>query len=1825
MRISVNLSALDVAKTLKMEERIPTRDEQVLLEGFTSWGAVPEIFDSTNTAFAAERERLQNLLTPEEYSAARRTTLTAFFTPPAITSAMWEGLAAAGYTEGRVLEPGCGTGNFAATAPRPQDIVGVEIDPISALIAAARHPETQVRRENFIDFNVADDSFAVTIGNVPFDQSKPYDPDRNRAQLSTHNYFISKSIDLTAPGGLVAIITSTHTADARRAGYDARQAFAERADFLTGLRLPSGRTGAFAAHAGTQVATDILVFRVRDEGQEPSELTSQFLNTVEKTVDGHDLLINEFFATHPHHILGQVQAISGRFGPQLHIDAQGQTVEEMAQRITDVLTDDLTAAKKAGLGQTANLDSLAQVGHVDTTGLIENATQELHQVPGTVRYTQQSDGSLLFEQLLRDHAAGPYAWTEVAPARKYAPQWAALIDIRDTATALLTACTNDDLSAIRALRKQLNAQYDAYVAKHGPINLHEIQEPRQRTAKQVDREYLRLETEWRADNAIGDRPYEGALPEEEEQRIRDAASQPVQDLTPLRRHLKGALASDPFITTVTALEHYDEDTKQARKGALFTTNPIRTVTEPVHADTVADAITLLSHSSTDITAQGLSDPLSDSYTAETVVEELQRDQLAFRDPTQPESWIPAAKYLSGPVRTKLVQAKVMADEDPRFVANAAALEKALPEKITEGITINLGATWIPEDVYREFLIETFHIPQSASHQIKLTHVVDQWKVTLPKSWAAQDKADLEWGVRAAGAQGEYNYTSSNKAHRRFSHHGVAHRGYSATVFSAAQSLEAAMNMAPPKLNFSLEAKEAMGIERPAQTTVVNVDATRFAGRKTDELAAHFQKWTMANPERHATLIDAYNDAFNNVVAPIYDGSDRLMPGMSEKFHPYAYQLNAVERIVNEEAVLLNHVVGAGKTGSMIMGSMELRRLGLASKPMLVVPNHLVEQIAREAKQWYPGANVLSGASARGDAVRRQLLMSQVALHDWDLVVVPESVFRRVPVSPQIEHDYLERELTSLRTDLEQLKEHGVGQKMSIKDMERTIKRREEVLRTIADRIGTDVGVTFDHAGVDYLIVDEAHGYKNLSRYSALRDLHHPGSQKATDMDMKLSYLRSIKRPGQPVVTFATGTPISNQIAELWVMQHYLRPDLLRDARVAGVSSWGVNFTEKVTEIDFTAAGAIKESTKVSRYVNVADLARMCTPFMDYVGRDQITATLPQLVGGQAQVIEFDPGQEVKDFNRDLLWREDHLVAVDNPRIDNPLKLINDGKTATLDPRLAGLDHTPEVGRVHAITTEVHRLWEASRENTYRDQLGDLSPHLGGFQIIFCDRGVPKPEPDTFNVYDAIRDDLVARGMDRERIRFIHDWDDRRLQLFDDCNNGQVDVLIGNTEKLGTGANIQARCVGIHHADVPWRPADLEQRLGRGLRQGNQNGDLFEAVYIGSGTHDAFSWGTVSRKAKFIEQFYRADQELRDMEPLEGSGDAMAHHKAIATGNPAFVRQMELQRAVADLESGEMEHEAMRTSNARELANAKMMLPQQQALAARLNALTPQAQEWVDAEVEQRTWTIAGSTYRKRTDATAALTAALAQIARDRQIEPVPVANIGGVEMKARYSYEHSALILSTPTGTHPDGVAENIVRDDLHRTEEEEKTLSQKRSGVLARLEGGVSSIITRAQWAGADLEKIRSTIDTLENQPAASPYPRLQELSDARQELAAVNQQIAHFNSSAAERQAQAAYEARLAAKGRVPGFSLALNPTTYMVEEGIEAHPSSPQPSTVDEHGWIVDESSKQHTQGRSLLNLVDPALPGEKANARSGSLDFTHAHEWETVSSDHYSPDM
>lgn len=1329
-----NIAALQLAKRLRDTESTPTVDEQAILRAYSSWGGLAAVFDENNTGYRAEREQLKELLSASEYNAARRTILTAFYTPDEIVDAAWSALRTAGLTEGTVLEPGCGTGDFISAAPEQVRTVGVELDPMSALIASALNPDAQIRRESFVDTDISDDTFTATIGNVPFAQSAPHDPARNRMKLPLHDYFISKSIDLTAPGGYVAVLTSSYTADrqASSGGYGSRDALTEHADFITGVRLPGGRNGVFAASAGTEVVTDLLVLRVRETGQTPTETTERFRQTELIEVDGEQLRINGFFADHPDHILGELHAGTGRFGIEQKITRTGADNAATAAQITDVVGADIARAVDAGYGLTAS--SAMTVTDVDFSGLIDQGTREMNQVVGSMRYAHD-DGSYSFQQYLPGDD-GPQ-WQSVAPrSKKLAGEWAALIDLRDTLRALQLASENDELESAAALRTKLSEDYDTYVATHGYINRHSYAPARTPSATQADKKFTELANDWRRDNAIDDRPYEGELPDEVTDELRELAESPVENRTPIRPHLRGAISNDPFMNMVFALENYSEQTGTAKKGPWFTTNPLRSVEPVTHADTLADAVTIAASSPDGLTTANIA-ALRDQP-VEQIDAELQEHALAFRDHHNPDLWVAPVSYLSGNVRTALREAEALAETDERYVPNVAALREVQPEKITSGITMNIGATWIPTDIYKDFIVEKTGMPRSAAADLTVRHIGDEWVMTSePKQWLGQDNAAIKWGLAARHNSHErYNFDVPGST---LPHCGVATRYQSRNmVISGEQMIINAMNLAAPKINWAKSLRD----EHP-ELTGTHMAATRFAGRKVNEIEEEFTQWISADPQRHARLIDAYNERFNSIVAPNYDGAHRQMPGLGAAFTPYSYQLNAVERIVNEPAVLLNHVVGSGKTGTMIMGAMELKRLGKVNKPWMVVPNHLVEQIAREAKQWYPSANVLSGASARGGAQNRQLFLAQSAGMDWDLVVVPESVFTATGLRADGISNYRDAKLIELRDELDQMVADGAI-KASIKDIETKISSYEARMEKEIVKASKDTGLRFEDTGCDYIIADEAHGYKNLLRPSRVDDLTGAASGKASDMDMKLDYLRSSKPAGQPVTLFATGTPIANNIAELWVMQQYLRPDLLAEAQVSGVNAWGANFTQSVTDTDFTAGGRIKEKSRVSKYVNVADLSRACTPFMDVVRSEDITVNLPEMVSGAPIVTEFEPGIETKDFIGDLQVREDWFSTTE-PEIDNPLKVVNDGKAVTLDPRLAGMETTAGVGRVATVCDTIITEWQNNRDNVYTDQLGEISPNPGGLQIVFCDKGVPNKQ-GRFSVYDAIRDELVAKGM-----------------------------------------------------------------------------------------------------------------------------------------------------------------------------------------------------------------------------------------------------------------------------------------------------------------------------------------------------------------------------------------------------------------------------------------------------------------------------------------------
>ncbi|MGO3084484.1 DEAD/DEAH box helicase family protein [Ancrocorticia populi] len=998
-------------------------------------------------------------------------------------------------------------------------------------------------------------------------------------------------------------------------------------------------------------------------------------------------------------------------------------------------------------------------------------------------------------------------------------------------------------------------------------------------------------------------------------------------------------------------------------------------------------------------------------------------------------------------------------------------------------------------------------------------------------------------------------------------------------------------MTPPQLNLSKAAKRKRDI--PEDATAIHRKASAFAGTKAEAVEKHFSTWVAKDPQRYERLLDIYNRTFNSVVAPQYDGSAREIAGISSRFVPYPYQLNAVERMLNEPGVLLNHVVGAGKTGSMLMGAMELKRLGVAQQPWMVVPNHLLDQVGIEAKQWFPGANILvesrEGSDRKGN---RQTLLAQSAANDWDLVLVSMSSFSQMSMSADFLKQYRDQEVANFTRDIEELAESEQDshtRKTNVRRLEQKRDNFENSINAKIDKVSRDDTITWDKTRGDYLIVDEAHNYKNLRRVSKLADLAEDGSDRATDLDVKLRYLRSQKGDHAPIVTFATGTPIANSIAEIYTMLSYLRPDILQEAGMYGVNSWAHNFTSKRTEIGFTAGNTIKPQTRISSYENLSELSQMCSPMADTITRDQIPRKIPTLRDGETTVIEFDVDPETRDLIQDLAWREDHQP--ENSRIDNALNIMNDGQKATLSPELAHLPPTKGVGRVHAVIQNVFTEWEANRENEYLDQRGDPSPNRGGLQIIFCDKGVPKPN-GAFSIYESIREGLVNKGMDKDRIRFIHDWDNNRTQLFDDCNNGKVDVLIANTAKLGTGANIQARGVAIHHVDVPWRPADIEQQDGRFFRQGNQNDEVARYTYIGRGTYDGHSWATQERKGKFINQFWNADRSMRSMEPLEdGDLEAMAQNKAIATGNPDFVRKAELTRNVEKLEAAAEEHVALAASNVYARGQAHKTIEQLQTRLERTHGLAESAEAWSDLPREQRTWNMGTGTQTDREDATGAMVQKLAQVFQSRTRTYQDIGSIAGIPFTARYSAMDDGVEISSPFGraTRTE-VPKWVIDPSYAHSGISPKEIKTRQTGLLTQLENTARSTPETIGMMRSEIETAQQTIREIDEAGTSSDFPQQHELDKARAELTAVNKRLEAFDTSAAEVKRKDEYRQRLASKGRSPGYSLELNPTNYMRENHIICHPESRPIKTMPTPAQEKADNAKHSGRHQCDMSLLE-----------------------------------
>ena len=1463
-RFDANVSAILLSRQLEAQHRPAIGAEQQVLARWSSWGALPQLFDEAKNDWARERAQLKDLLSDAAYSEARRTTINAHYTDPAYVREIWSTLERLGFEGGSVLEPGSGAGTFIGMAPAGTQMTGIELDSTTATISRGLYPDADIRTESFADTRFPRGHFDATVGNVPFADVRLHDPSGNSGGHTMHNHFIIKSLALTRPGGMVAVLTSSFTLDATNPG--ARREMNGMADLLGAVRLP---TGAFRRSAGTEALTDLLIFRRREPDAPASD---QVWETVTpRQVNGHLIKINAYYDVHPEHVLGAIEVGTGMYG-EATVSVRGDiaaTPAQLREALTHI-TDQAIERDQVFSAPTESSVQTRAANIAEQTGLWD----------GTI--VAQPDNTFTVVDGGRH--------TPLAVPQNSGVELRALLELRNTARGLLEAeaATVEDSAEIRQLRSTLRNRYDTYTERFGPLNR------------------FTLVAAGKEDPDTGQRPTSRRVP------------RPIV-----------LLRQDPFGPLVLALERFNDEDQTAVPATIMSQRIVTPRAIAQGAETPSEAIAL----SLDRTG-GIDLEIIANLLGETPEEtRLALGQLVYDDPISGRL-IHAPDYLSGNVVEKLEAATAAAGSNADYQVNVDALRVIVPDPIgIEEIEARMGAVWISPDAHRQFLAEILN-----DRSVRVENPIPgQWEV---RGMRQGIKAANEWGTDRRPAPDIAQSLMEQKA---------------ITVYDEYE-----------------DAGKTRRVLNPVETTA--------ALEKADALQERFGQWVWEDPARAARLGDEYNRRFNSIVLRDYTtaGDYLTLPGLAATFVPRPHQRAAVARMVAEPAVGLFHQVGAGKTAEMVSGAMELKRMGLVNKPVVVVPNHMLEQFSREWMQMYPQARLLAGSSDNLAGDKRRLFVARAAANDWDAIVMTQGAFKKIPLSAEFEASYIEAQVTEMRAVLA---EASTENAMSVKRIEkRLLSLQEKYKAKLA--IPKDPGISFENSGIDYVIVDEAHMYKNLATESNIQDARIDGAQQSTDLHMKLEYLRGVH--GDRVATLATATPLSNSVTEAYIMQRYLRPDLLERAGVTSFDGWAATFGQQVTEMEMSPAGGFKLKTRFSKFQNVPEMLRMWHVFADVKTAEDLKLPVPLIARRssdgerQAENVVMPATPEVAAYISAIA---DRAEAVQNrsvdPTEDNMLKISTDGRKAALDIRLVDQFEKPTgFVKLDGVAARVLQHWNESKEQSYRDDVtGEESPIRGGLQLVFCDLGTPNATK--WNAYDELKMKLVDGGMPAESIRFIHEAknDTEKARLFASARSGHVSALIGSTAKMGVGTNVQSRLLAMHHVDVPWRPSDVEQRDGRGIRQGNQNAEVNVYRYVVEGSFDAFSWQTVARKATFINQIMRGRLDSREIEDIGDTALSAAEAKALASGNPLILEKANADNDLQKLRRQEVAYHRAQSSLGHTRAQASSTIDHNQAAVRLLEAAVTRTQ---DTTGDNFRMLIGGTEYDSRADAGQAI----AQVARN---------------------------------------------------------------------------------------------------------------------------------------------------------------------------------------------------------------------------------------------------
>ncbi|MDP9886087.1 N12 class adenine-specific DNA methylase [Sinomonas atrocyanea] len=984
---------------------------------------------------------------------------------------------------------------------------------------------------------------------------------------------------------------------------------------------------------------------------------------------------------------------------------------------------------------------------------------------------------------------------------------------------------------------------------------------------------------------------------------------------------------DPWQPVVMALEEYDESTGTAKEAPLLAARQVAPRRPVLGAETAEDALAITLDTTGEVDLATIAHLLA----TDEADARARLGEAVYEDPKTGELQTRAA-YLSGNVRAKLREAEAAAEADERFAGNVSALRAVQPEPLRmDEVEARIGAVWISPADHQAFLQEILADPRAS-----VVGTASMWDV---KAGRHSLLATSEWGTGRMPAS---------------------------DIFAQL-----------------LEQRSVRVTEEVDGRRVLNQVETAAAQEKAQALQERFSEWVWEKPDRATRLIGEYNDRFNAIVLRDYtaEGEALTLPGLAKDFVPRPHQRAAVARMVAEPAVGLFHQVGAGKTAEMVMGVMELKRLGLANKPAVVVPNHMLEQFGREWLQLYPQARILAASIDDLAKDRRRRFVARAAANDWDAVIMTRTAFERLPLTSEAAAAYLDAEVSRLRAELEAVKaQQAQGPGMAgaglVKRMEKRVLAREEDIKALLDK-PTDPGLSFEQSGIDYLVVDELHDYKNLDTPSNIPGAAIQGSKRASDLHMKAEYLRA--REGRRVITGATATPIANSVTEMYVMQRYLRPDLLEDAGIADFNTWAATFGQVVEEMELSVAGGdrFKLKARFAKFQNVPELLRMFHTFADVKTAEDLKLPVPDLAeragdGQRAPELHpVEPTPELSEYIQRIGERVDAIEArMVEPTEDNMLKVSTDGRKAALDMRLVDpvLEPFGET-KASAAAALLARVYAENKDAVYTDPAtGEPEPVPGALQIVFCDQGTPG---DGWNVYDELKRQLVVRGVPGHMVRFMHEArnDSEKARLFADARAGHIAVLVGSTQKMGVGTNIQKRAIHLVDMDAPWRPADVEQRHGRIIRQGNQNPEVRISQFVTVASFDSFMWQGLERKSRFINAIMKGRLDVREIEDIGDNTLSFAQAKAITSGNPLVLEKANADQEYNRLSRLERAHHRNLVAVEHTRSAERTAL---EAAQADLPLIEPAVERAVDTSGEAFAMTVRGARFTSRTEAAAAV-------------------------------------------------------------------------------------------------------------------------------------------------------------------------------------------------------------------------------------------------------------